>query len=92
MTIALSATEIDRLKILERVIDKRLTQREAARVLGIGDRHVRRLLTAYKAKGAAGLASKHRGRPGNRNLPTKVKKRALMIVRGNYADFGPTLA
>ncbi|NIB41100.1 helix-turn-helix domain-containing protein, partial [Pseudomaricurvus alkylphenolicus] len=54
--------QLDRLTILERVKDRRLTQSEAARLLGISDRQVRRLYSAYSDQGAQALVSKHYGR------------------------------
>ena len=88
----MSSRELDRLQVLSRVAERRLTQREAARILGVTERQLRRLWKAYKADGAVGLTSKKRGRPSNRRLPTAARADALAIVRERYADFGPTLA
>ena len=78
--------------MIERVIEKRLTQREAARMLGLTSRQVRRLRRAYERDGPVGLASKHRGRPSNRRLRSELEHEALALVRSQYEDFGPTLA
>lgn len=43
--------EINRLKILQDVIDRRLTTRLAATRLEISDRHCRRLLERYREHG-----------------------------------------
>jgi len=88
----MSYEELDRVGVIERVIEKRLTQREAARMLGLTSRQVRRLRRAYEQDGARALASKHRGRPSNRRLPAKLRREALATVRSRYEDFGPTLA
>ncbi|NYH25934.1 hypothetical protein GGD40_005505 [Paraburkholderia bryophila] len=50
------------------------------------------MVIRYRASGAAGLCSGRRDRPGNRKLDEVVAVRALTIIRGRYADFGPTLA
>jgi transposase len=55
-------------------------------------RQVERLVTRYRESGAAGLASRKRGNPGNRKLDEGLALRALTIIRERYADFGPTLA
>ncbi|MCP5069511.1 MAG: ISNCY family transposase, partial [bacterium] len=73
-------------------IEKRLTQREAARMLGLTSRQGRRLRRAYEQDGARALASKHRGRPSNRRLPSELRREALATVRSQYEGFGPTLA
>lgn len=64
----------------------------AARILGIGPRHLLRLRARFAADGAAGLASKKRCRLSNNRLPAAVRRQALALVREHYADFGPTLA
>ena len=88
----MSYEELDRVSVIERVMAKRLTQPEAARMLGLTTRQVRRLRRAYERDGASGLASKHRGRPSNRRLPSALRQEALATVRSRYEGFGPTLA
>ncbi len=88
----MSYEELDRVRVIERVIEKRLTQAEAARILGLTSRQVRRLRRGYERDGARALASKHRGRPSNRRLPAALRREALATVRSRYEGFGPTLA
>ena len=88
----MSKRELDRLQVLVRVREHRLTQREAARVLGVSDRQVRRMLAAYERRGAAGLAHGQRGRPSNRKLAEPLRELAVSLVRTHYSDFGPTFA
>ena len=88
----MSYEELDRVRVIERVIERRLTQREAARMLGLTSRQVRRLRRAYERDGPEGLASKHRGRPSNRRLASELRREALATVRSRYEGFGPTLA
>ena len=68
----MSYEELDRVRVIERVIERRLTQREAASMLGLTSRQVRRLRRAYERDGPEGLASKHRGRPSNRRLASET--------------------
>jgi transposase len=91
-TLTMSAKELDRLEVLGRVVERRLTQRQAAEQLGLSRRQVERLCRALRQHGAAGLVSRKRGRPSNRKLPAAVREHALGLVRACYADFGPTLA
>ena len=88
----MSTRELDRLQVLVRVTEGRLTQRQAARVLDVTERQLRRLLKAYRSNGAAALASKKRGRRSNNRLPDEAKQYAIGLVRERYADFGPTFA
>lgn len=91
-TVSMSYEELDRVRVIERVIEKRLTQAEAGRILGLTSRQVRRLRRGYERDGARALASKHRGRPSNRRLPAALRREALATVRSRYEGFGPTLA
>ena len=90
--VTLSRKELDRLEILTRLVERRLTQRQAGELLGVSERQARRLHRAFKAQGAAALASKRRGRPSHRRLPEQIRRQALELIRERYSDFGPTLA
>jgi transposase len=88
----MSAKELSRVEVMQRLSKKQMSQQEAGRILDLSTRQIKRLLGAYRAKGAAGLISKHRGRKGNNRLPEEVKKRALNLLKTKYQGFGPTLA
>ncbi len=90
--LTMSAKELDRLEVIGRVIERRLTQREAAERLGLSVRQVERLCRALRRYGASGLVSRKRGRRSNRKLADALRERALDLVRDRYSDFGPTLA
>ena len=42
--VSMSAQELDRLMVIERVLEKRLSQVEAAKQLGVTSRHMHRLI------------------------------------------------
>ena len=88
----MSRRELDRKRLLDRILDRLLPQKDAARQMGLSTRHVRRLLRRYRERGAPGLVSQRRGKPSNRKLPDGFKKRVLELVGEHYPDFGPTLA
>mgnify|MGYP002640691007 FL=1 len=88
----MSKQELDRVRIIQRVLDKQLSQRAAAEMLGIGPRQVRRCCRAMQRDGPAGLVSLRRGKRSNRRLPDRVRDEAVAIVRERYPDFGPTFA
>ena len=90
--LVMSNRKLDRVQVLVRVSERRLTQREAARVLGVTERQLRRLWKAYRQHGAAGLVSGLRGRRSNRRLTEAAREAALGLVRARYSDFGPTFA
>lgn len=90
--LSMSKKELTRLEILQKAAAKRLKQREAADILGVSERHLRRLLRAYRLKGAKGLLSRKRGSPSNNRLKPKSKQQAIDLLHSQYHDFGPTLA
>jgi len=91
-TITMSMRELERLKIVQAVVDGNLKPGQAAQRLGLTVRQVQRLVNRYRMQGAAGLVSGKRGRPSNHQLPPGLASQALTIIRDRYADFGPTLA
>ena len=90
--LTMSNKEITRLEAMQRIKDKRLTQKEAARMLGIRTRQVKRLYRAYRKVGAKGLVSQRRGKPSNNRLDAGILQEALDLIKEKYEDFGPTLA
>jgi len=88
----MSQKELTRLEVIQRVKRKTLKQRQAAELLSISVRQVKRLCKAYQGHGAAGLISKRRGRSSNNRLPEKTINQARQLLRSRYHDFGPTLA
>ena len=89
--VTMSDKEVTRLKVMQRLEEKRIKQSEAAKMLKISERHVRRILRSYRQTGAAGLVSKRRGKPSNNQLKGEVKQQALDLIYSYYHDFGPTL-
>ena len=87
----MSAQELDRLTVIERVLEKRLSQVEASKQLDVTPRHLRRLIKRYRRDGAAGLVSKKRGKQSNNAYADAVKRAVIALVRQRYHDFGPTL-
>ena len=90
--ITMSKKELGRLEALVDLAEGRITAAQAARLIGVGERQVFRLLKACRTRGAEGLVSRRRGRPSNRRYPEPVREAALAVIRERYAGFGPTLA
>jgi transposase len=90
--IVMSIREVRRLKAVQTVIDKQITQKVAASMLGLSGRQVRRLVKVIREKGDRGIIHGLRGRPSNRRLPEAMRGRVLSLYQERYPDFGPTLA
>ena len=65
---------------------------EAAEVLDLSIRQVKRLLKAYRRDEAKGLVSKRRGRPSNNRLAEETRQKVLDLLKSKYSGFRPTLA
>jgi transposase len=90
--LTMSKRELTRLEVMQRIKDKRLTQKEAAGMLGLSVRQVKRLFRAFKTQGAKGLVSARRGKESNNRLDEQIVQKALDLIYERYRDFGPTLA
>jgi predicted DNA-binding protein (UPF0251 family) len=90
--IAMSLREIDQFRIVQGVIQRDLTQIKAAEVLGITDRHIRRLVRRVREEGARGIVHRSRGRASPHRMLKELEERIVGVVEERYPDFGPTLA
>ena len=90
--IRMSLRELRRLKVVHQALDRQITQKTAASMLALSERHLRRLVRTVREFGDGGIIHRGRGRPSNRRFPEKVKERAIRFYRKKYHDFGPTLA
>jgi transposase len=90
--IAMSQSERDLVKVMAPVLQGKRTQAEAARLLHLSVRQVRRLQRRLEQEGDAGAVHRLRGRASNRQLPADLRETVLAKYRDHYGDFGPTLA
>jgi transposase len=84
--------ELTGYNLITQVIQKKLSQMKASELLGITDRHFRRLLKAYKNEGLTALISRRRGKPSNNKIPEEICSKVIKILKGRYKGFGPTFA
>ena len=90
--ILMSQRERDVLKIMHAVLRGERTQAEAARLLDLDVRHVRRIQRKLEAHGDGALVHGLRGKPSNHQLDPDHRAAVLEAYRQRYADFGPTFA
>ncbi len=90
--ITLSTREIERLRIINKVIDKDMTQVKASEILGISDRQIRNIIQKIREKGAKGIRHGNRGRASPHKMAKEREDHIGLIVKCKYRDFGPTLA
>ena len=66
---------------IEQVVDGKITNRQAAEVLGLTKRQIIRLKERMKTEGVAGLAHKNRGRIPKHAVPKETKEKVAMLAR-----------
>ena len=84
--------ELKRLHVIEKVLEGIVKQVEAAEILSLSGRQIRRIVKRIRKEGSEGIVHKSRGRPSNRRISDKMKERVITLYRARYKDFGPTLA
>lgn len=89
--ITMSTQEIDRHKIIQRLIRKELNGTDVSQLLHLSVRQVRRLKKRVRRGGARGLIHGNRGKSSNRRIPRVERTKIITLVKKRYADFGPTL-
>jgi hypothetical protein len=84
--------ELKRLHVIQKVLERVIKQVEAAEILSLSGRQIRRIVKRIRCEGGRGIVHQSRGRPSNRRTPDKVKNKVIRLYRAQYKDFGPTLA
>jgi len=90
--IEMNQRERDILTVMRLVLDGTRSQAEAARLLELSVRQIRRLQRRLEAQGDAAVVHRLRGRPSNRKATDALRESVLVAYKTRYADFGPTLA
>jgi transposase len=93
----MSVRELKRHEVLGRVSRNEIGLRDAAALMGVSYRQVKRIWKRYRQEGAPGLVHRSAGRPSSRSKPKELRERALAVIREKYSGevgkrFGPTLA
>lgn len=89
--IMLTQKELRRLHVIHKVLDRRLKQVDAGKILSLSDRQIRRVVKEVRGQGDEGIRHKSRGRASNRRLSGEIKGMVIKLYREKYNDFGPTL-
>lgn len=88
----LSRKELSRVEVMGRVKAKSMRLIEAAELLELSYRQVKRIWARYRGGGAKALQHGNCGRVSNRAHAAKFRTAVLERVKARYEDFGPTLA
>lgn len=84
-TVTLTTRDQTRIVILNRILDGQLTAIEAADMLSLSVRQVRRVLAAYREDGVAAVIHGNRGRSPAHTLPPDRRQQIITLAQTRYA-------
>lgn len=82
--LTLTMKEQTRLQILNTVLGKQCNVVEAAQLIGVSERHLWRILAAYRKEGAAALAHGNRERLPANATSSNLKTQVITLASGRY--------
>ena len=74
-----------RIQVLNSVLEHQLPIAQAAEIIGVSERHTKRLLAAYRKDGAAALAHGNRGRRPHNAVPEAAAASVVKLAINGYA-------
>src|SRR5215469_11732493 len=72
--------------VMLQAMAKKITWWQAAEILGISDRHMRRWRERYEQEGYNGLLDRRRGKPSTRRVPLATVEKVFALYREKYFD------
>jgi transposase len=72
--------------VMLQAMAKKITWWQAAEILGISDRHMRRWRERYVEEGYNGLLDRRRGQPSRRRVPVATVEKVFALYREKYFD------
>src|ERR1035438_8050871 len=72
--------------VMLQAMAKKITWWQAAEILGISDRHMRRIRERYEEEGYNGLFDRRRGKPSRRRVPVATVEKVFALYREKYFD------
>ena len=88
--VTLTPKEQTRLKILNSLLAEHMTLDQAATLMGVSQRHTRRILAAYQEKGVAAVAHGLRGRKPANATPEPVATAVVHLAHTRYSGTNHT--
>ena len=73
-------------EVILRALAKKITWLQAAEIIGISDRHMRRWRASYEEFGIRGLFDRRRGKPSPKRVAMATVERVLELYRDRYLD------
>jgi hypothetical protein len=74
-------------EVILKAVAREIKWIQAADILGVTPRHIRRLRAVYQAQGIGGLYDRRRGQPSKRRAPYELVEKVLCLYADTYFDF-----
>ena len=73
-------------EVMLQAMAKKITWGQAAEILGISERHMRRWREGYEEEGYNGLLDRGRGKPSRRRVRVETVEKGFALYREKYFD------
>jgi transposase len=78
--------DLRRLHVIQNVLEGIIKQVDAAEILSLSRRQIRRIVKRIRSEGSRGIIHRLKGRPSNRRVSDKIKERVITLSRTEYKD------
>jgi len=76
--------ELVRVHVIKSLIEDKMTSRDAAEVLNLSERQIKRLKAGVKKDGEVFVIHKNRGRKPKHTIPGEIREEIVFLVRNKY--------
>ena len=83
--VTLNQQEQARIQVLNSVLEYQLPIAQAAEIMGVSERHTKRLLAGYRKDGPAALAHGNRGRKPHNAVPETAAAAVVKLASNGYS-------
>lgn len=88
--VLLNMKEEKRLEVMQRVMDEQITRLDGAKVLGLKERQIYRLLARVRGQGVKGIIHGNRGNQYAVKWTPEKKQKIMDLIHKRYADINDT--
>lgn len=88
----LTAEEQEKLDVINAALRNEVTCDQAAKMLHVSSRQIKRLKKAVQVYGAEAVIHKLKGKQSNHHIDKSLKTKALSLIHQKYTDFKPGFA
>lgn len=82
--------ELVRVHVIKSLIEDKMTSRDAAEVLNLSERQIKRLKAGVKKDGEVFVIHKNRGRKPKHTIPGEIREEIVSLVRNKYKEVNYT--